>query len=145
MFIKQISIFIENKKGKLAEITSILSKNNINIYAISIADTANFGILRIIVDKISEAEYLIKEKGYTVSITEVIAVQISDKPGGLNEVLNILDNHDINVEYLYSFAHQPSRNAFIIFRVEDTQKEEALNILKSSKIRLILQEEIHRL
>lgn len=143
MLVQQISVFVENKKGRLAGITDALAKNDIDICAISIADTTNFGILRMIVDTPTLAAEALKEAGYTVSTTEVIAVEVVDKPGGLNEILMLLRDNDISIEYLYSFVKRPAANALILFRVEDTDK--ALKVLKKSQIKIVSQEGIHQI
>ena len=138
MLVQQISVFVENKKGRLVGVTEVLAENDIDICAISIADTTNFGILRMIVDAPDLAVEKLKEGGYTVSTTEVIAVEIVDQPGGLNEILKILRDHDISIEYLYSFVRRPAENALILFRVEDTDK--ALEILRKSGAKVVSQE-----
>lgn len=123
MIIKQISIFVENRPGRLAEITDILAKNNINLRAMSIADTTNFGILRIIADDPDRVEHVLKEHSLTASITSVLSVSISDSPGGLSHVLKILADNDIPVEYMYAFLSQkdPS-SAYVVMRLEDEVK-----------------------
>lgn len=118
MIIKQISIFVENKPGRLAEITDIIAKNNINIRALSVADTTHFGILRIIVDNPSEVERVLKEAGLTVSITSVITTCINDRPGGLAEVLKLLSAHDIQIEYMYAFIAKSDDEAYAVMRIE---------------------------
>ena len=102
MLIKQISIFLENKSGRLAEVLNILGKNNIDLIAISISDTTDFGILRLIVNKPEEAEKVLQESGCTVNSTEVLAVSVEDKPGSLAEVLAVLARESIDIEYLYA-------------------------------------------
>ena len=104
MIIKQISIFVENKPGRLAEITEIIAKNDINIRALSVADTTHFGILRIIVDDPEMVQRVLKEAGLTVSITSVITAAINDRPGGLAAVLKLFAAHDIQIEYMYAFT-----------------------------------------
>ena len=121
MLIKQLSIFVENKVGRLAEITEIIAKHNINIEALSIADTTNFGILRIIVADPYAAEKILKEEGLTVSVTSVISVALRDKPGSLSEVLRLLAEKKITVEYMYAFVSNPEEDhaAYVIMRIED--------------------------
>lgn len=119
MLVKQISVFVENKSGRLAEITSILGENDINIQALSIADTTDFGILRLIVNKPTEAETVLREKGFTVKETEVIAISIEDKPGGLAVALKILNEAGIGIEYMYAFTGKCRSDALVILRVED--------------------------
>lgn len=123
MKVEQISIFIENKSGRLAEITRILGETGINIRALSLADTSDFGILRLIVNDPATAKNALKEKGFTVNRTEVVAVEVPDQPGGLSAILQMLDRHRINVEYMYAFVEQRcAGNAVIIFRFDETDK-----------------------
>lgn len=129
MIIKQISIFVENKPGRLAEITNIIAKNNINIKALSVADTTNFGILRIIVDNPEEVERVLKDAGLTVSITSVITACIHNRPGGLAEVLTLLADNDITIEYMYAFIAKSENEAYVVMRIEDEEK--AVNLLKA--------------
>lgn len=143
MLVQQISVFVENKNGRLADITRVLQKNNIDISAISIADTANFGILRMIVNKPQEAVIAIRNEGYTVNTTDVLAVEVDDSPGGLNKVLEIIDNKDISVEYLYSFVRRPSKSALILFRVEEPDK--VVKILKNAGIHMLNHDEVYML
>ena len=122
MKVEQISIFIENKSGRLAEIARILGETGINIRALSLADTTDFGILRLIVNDREKAKQVLKEKGFTVSKTEVVAVEVPDRPGGLSEILRSLDRESINVEYMYAFVERCGENAVIIFRFDETEK-----------------------
>lgn len=131
MIIKQISIFVENKPGRLAEVTEIIAKNNINMRALSLADTANFGILRIIVDDPNKVEKILKENEMTVSITSVISICVEDKPGGLAEILKILAAENIGIEYMYAFvSKQAADGAYVIMRIEEDFK--AVEILKKA-------------
>jgi hypothetical protein len=143
MLAKQISVFVENKKGRLANITQLLADYNIDISAISIADTAHFGILRMIVDSPDKAFEIIHNAGYTVHTTEVIAVEVPDHPGGLNSVLVLLDQENISVEYLYSFLRTLANSALILFKVEEAQN--AMDVLMRHGIKVLTQEEINRL
>ncbi len=118
MIIKQISIFVENKPGRLAEITGIIAANNINIRALSVADTTHFGILRIIVDNPEEVERVLREAGLTVSITSVITACIHNRPGGLSEVLTLLADNDIAIEYMYAFIAKSDNEAYVVMRIE---------------------------
>jgi len=122
MKVEQISIFIENKSGRLAEITRILGDAGVNIRALSLADTSDFGILRLIVNNVETAKSVLKEKGFTVSKTEVVAVEVPDRPGGLSSLLQTLDANQINVEYMYAFVERCGGNAVIIFRFDETDK-----------------------
>jgi hypothetical protein len=119
MTVKQISVFIENKAGTLAEITSIIAKNDIDIRAITVADTTRFGIMRMVVDKPEECERVLKEEGYTVSLTKVLAAGVDDRPGGLASVLALLRDGGISVEYIYAFISQSTSNAYVILMIND--------------------------
>ena len=122
MRVEQIAVFLENKSGRLAEITGILAANNINIRALSVADTADFGILRLIVDKVDAAKKVLKEGGFTVGKTNVIAVEVEDKSGGLASVLKTVETEGLNVEYMYAFVNKSGENAVLIFRFDDMDK-----------------------
>ena len=135
MKVEQISIFIENKSGRLAEITRILGDASINIRALSLADTTDFGILRLIVNDREHAQNVLKDKGFTVSKTEVVAVEVPDRPGGLSEILQTLDKETINVEYMYAFVERCGENAVIIFRFDETDK--AISALLSNKFTIL--------
>jgi len=133
--VKQISVFIENRSGRLREVADILGKNKINIRALSLADTSDYGILRLIVDKPHEALAVLKKANFTLSETDVIAVEVNDRPGGLAEVLDVLGNSGINVEYMYAFVEKSSENAVMIFRIEDVDK--AVKALKSGNVTIL--------
>ena len=130
MITKQISVFVENTKGRLAEITNILASNNINICALSIADTTNFGILRIIVNDPDLAEKALRDRGFTVSITSVITLNLADKPGELAKALAILAENDIEVEYIYAYITKEDSDAHIVLRIE--RDIEAVEILRNA-------------
>lgn len=140
MKVEQISIFIENKSGRLAEIARILGDTGINIRALSLADTTDFGILRLIVNDREKAKLVLKDKGFTVSKTEVVAVEVPDRPGGLSEILQTLDSESINVEYMYAFVERCGENAVIIFRFDETEKaiialqKRGFNILEGERL-----------
>ncbi len=119
MRVEQIAVFLENRSGRLAEITAVLAENNINIRALSVADTADFGILRLIVDQVDRAKQALKEAGFTVGKTNVIAVEVPDRPGGLAEVLKIVEQAGLNVEYMYAFVNKSGENAVLIFRFDN--------------------------
>ena len=135
MKVEQISIFIENKTGRLADVSGVLGDAGINIRALSLADTSDFGILRLIVDKTDEARAVLKEKGFTVSKTDVIAVEVPDRPKGLHSILVILVQHGVNVEYMYAFFERSGDNAVIIFRFDDI--DEAINVLQKNNVQII--------
>ena len=140
MTLKQISVFLENKQGTLAKATKVFGDNGIDLIALSIADTADFGIMRCIVNKPEQALTLLAVEGVAASTTEVLAGEVPDQPGGLASVWALMDANGLNVEYLYSFVRTPNENALIMFRVEDTEKCEAL--LRQNDIRLFSLEEI---
>ncbi|MDI9447722.1 MAG: ACT domain-containing protein [Pelotomaculaceae bacterium] len=143
MKVKQISIFLENKSGRLAKVTKVLGESGINIRALSIADTTDFGILRLIVNNPEKAYRVLKNAGFTLSTTDVIAVEVADVPGGLSEPLLILDRAGINIEYLYAFVQKASSAALVVFRVE--QLDEAVRALQENGIRLLSEEEVYQL
>jgi len=143
MFVTQISVFLENKPGRLAQVTEVLKQNNIDISAISVADTSEFGIVRMIVDKPKEAVSVLKAAKFPVSTTEVLAVEVSDKPGGLNYALQVLNEANISIEYLYSFIKRNGDKALILFRIEDSAK--AVKVLQSAGVKLYTNEEINLL
>jgi len=141
MKVEQISIFIENKSGRLAEITRILGEADINIRALSLADTTDFGILRLIVNDGEKAKLVLKDKGFTVSKTEVVAVEVPDRPGGLAAILQTLDAVQINVEYMYAFVERCGGNAVIIFRFDETDK--AIDVLKNNSFNVLAGERLY--
>ena len=120
MSIKQISVFVENKPGAMSAMTAVLAENNVDMRALSLAETADFGIVRIIVDNIYNATTVLKDAGYIHSVTDVLAVAIPNVPGGVNKVLSVLENAGINIEYMYAFLGKKEKNhAYMIFRVQD--------------------------
>lgn len=137
--IQQLSIFLENKPGRLSEVTKTLTAGGINIHALSLADTSDFGILRLIVCDSTKARDLLKQNGFTVSLTTVIALEMSHAPGGLNTVLQIFRDNDINVEYMYAFVHK-NTFATLVFRTDDEDK--AIKVLENNNIKLLTQNEI---
>ncbi|SFF99993.1 Uncharacterized conserved protein, contains tandem ACT domains [Desulfotomaculum arcticum] len=143
MKVKQISIFLENKSGRLAQVTRVLGDNNINIRALSIADTTDFGILRLIVNNPDTAYQILKEAGFTVSTTDVIAVEVKDDPGGLAKVLEILQNVSINIEYLYAFLQKATNAALVVFRVE--QLDEAIKVLQENNVSILEDSKVYSL
>jgi len=143
MLVKQISVFVENKQGRLVDIIEKLAKLEINIGAVSIADTADFGILRMIVSQPDKAYEGLKEAGYTVSMTEVIAVEMEDIPGGLYDVLKVLQACRVSIEYLYSFVRRTDAKAIIICRVENP--EEAIEWLKKNGKRVLTHDEVYHM
>lgn len=135
MKVEQISIFIENKSGRLAEVSGVLGDAGINIRALSLADTSDFGILRLIVNDTDKAFKVLREQNFTVNKTEVIGVEVPDTPGGLSSILQILDKNDVNVEYMYAFVERSGDNAVIIFRFDNV--DEAITVLTNNSIKII--------
>jgi len=135
MHAEQISIFLENKAGRLSEVTRIFEEGRINIRALSLADTSDFGILRLIVNDNEKAKRLLKENGFTVRITEVVAVEVPDQPGGLHRILTALAKADVNVEYMYAFVRQSGQNAVLIFRFDNTAA--AAEVLRREGVQVI--------
>ena len=142
MFIKQVSIFVENKTGKMAEVLEILGENNIDISALSIADTADYGIIRLIVSDPYAAEKILKENGLIVKLTDVIAVGIEDKPGSLSKILKTLRESEIEIRYMYAFIGKHTQCALVILKTED--KEKTVDALSSHNITIFDTKEIYR-
>lgn len=141
MQIQQLSIFVENKSGRLAEITEILGKVDVDIRAISVADTSDFGILRLIVNKPKEAVEALRAANLTVSLTSVIAVGIDDRPGEFAKAMRVLADCQIGVEYMYAFISRDKGKAFVILRVDETEK--AIESLETKGIKILSAEEIY--
>jgi hypothetical protein len=143
MRVEQISIFLENKSGRLAEVTNVLAAAGVNIRALSLADTADFGILRLIVDRIDQAKQALKDKGFTIGRTEVLAIEVPDRPGGLAGILRTLGSAGINVEYMYAFVQRSRDNAIVIFRFDELDK--AIQALTAAGVRVLRGEELYSL
>lgn len=143
MKVEQISVFLENKSGRLADVATVLAQAGINIRALSLADTTDFGILRLIVNDTEKAKAVLRENGFTVGKTEVIAVEVSDRPGGLAAILNIMKEKDVNVEYMYAFVQKSGGNAIIIFRFDELDR--AIEALQNAEIRILKGEEVYSL
>ena len=126
MRIKQLAIFLENKKGRLAEVTHVLSDASVNIRALSLADTRKFGILRLIVNDQERALQALKRAGFVAQVTDVIAVEVEDKPGGLSRILDVFDKNGINIEYMYAFVEKRVENAIVIFKIDDHDRAVAI-------------------
>ena len=124
MAIKQLTVFVENKQGSLVSITDTLSKHEVNIRALSIAETQDFGMLRLIVNDTATAEKVLSEAGYLIKINEVVGVKIGDAPGKLSAALNVLDEKKINIDYLYAFMSRTEKHAYVVIRVEDNAAAE---------------------
>ncbi|MBO5896689.1 MAG: acetolactate synthase [Clostridia bacterium] len=143
MAIKQLTVFVENKQGTVVSITDTLAKNNINLRALSIAETQDFGILRLIVNDEAAAEKILSETGYLIKMTDVVGVKIGDAPGKLTAALKVLDENDINVDYLYAFMARTEKHAYVVLRVEDNCKAEG--ILEDAGFHLITKEDIDKI
>jgi hypothetical protein len=143
MKVEQISVFLENKAGRLAEVTKVLGEGGINIRALSLADTTDFGILRLIVDQYDQAREILKQHGFTVGKTEVVAIEVPDRPGGLAWVLQILSDSDVNVEYMYAFVQHSGKNAVIIFRFDNLER--AIELLQQQGVRIYSGQEVYQL
>lgn len=135
MKVKQISVFLENRAGRLAEVTNILGREGINIRALSLADTSDFGILRLIVNDPLKAARALRNAGFTLGETEVLAVEVPDRPGGLGKILSLLHQAGMNVEYMYAFVERSSDNAVIIFRFDDLDR--AIQVLQDQGVTIL--------
>lgn len=140
MYINQISVFIENKPGNLAKFTNFIAENHIDMRAFEIADSSEFGIIRIIVDKPLDTLTLLKDNDWICKLTQVIGVKIPDKPGAMASAMNILAEADVSVEYVYTFLARGTDDALMIFRVQDNDKVAA--ILKKNNVKLVSQEDL---
>ena len=143
MAIKQITVFVQNKKGTVVSVTDTLAKNNINLRALSIAETETFGILRMIVNDENAAEKVLAESGHLIKVIDVIGVKIGDAPGKLSEALGVLDKAGINVEYLYAFMARTEKHAYVVLRVEDNSAAEAA--LVGAGFKMITDADINKL
>ncbi|MDD2237769.1 MAG: ACT domain-containing protein [Kiritimatiellae bacterium] len=141
MKVKQVSVFLENRAGRMAEVARLLGENDINIRALSIADTANFGILRLIVNDVVRAENVFREAGFTVDLTDVIAIEVPDTPGGLASILDTLNQAGFSIEYLYAFVEKSAGKAVVVFRFEDT--EAVLKVINTLGIRALTAEQVY--
>ncbi|WP_054031139.1 ACT domain-containing protein [Desulfatitalea tepidiphila] len=143
MLVEQISVFLENKSGRLSEVTAILTEAGVNIRALALADTSDFGVLRLIVDNKDKAIDALKDNGFTVGKTQVLAVEVEDRPGGLNSILEILKANKINVEYMYAFVRHTGKNAVMIFRFDNIAA--ATEILNSKGVTILNEEQLNAL
>lgn len=143
MIIKQISVFLENKSGRLAAVTDVLAKANINILALSIADTTNFGILRLIVCDYARAEKVLKDAGLTVKATDVFGVAMEHTPGGLHDVVAVMADQNIEIEYMYAFVGKHKECGYVIIKTD--QNDRAISALKQAHMRLVSNEDLQEL
>ena len=143
MALKQLTVFVENKQGTVVSVTDTLAKHNVNIRALSIAETEGFGILRLIVDDEAMAEKVLTEEGYLIKITEVAGVKIGDAPGKLSAALRVLNEAGINMEYLYAFMARTERHAYVVIRVPDNA--EAESVLEKAGYHIITEADVNKL
>ena len=143
MSLKQLTIFVQNKQGSLVDITDTLAKHEVNIRALSIADTQDFGILRLIVNDNDTALKTLADEGYLIKTTDVVGVKIGDAPGKLSTALNVLDENNINMEYLYAFMARTEKHAYVVLRVEDNAAAESA--LEKAGFHLITDADIAKL
>ncbi len=144
MSVKQISVFLENRPGALVEMTKALADHDIDMRGLSLAETSDFGIVRLIVDDVLGTATVLKDSGFVASLTDVLAVSVANVPGGLSRVLGLLHEAGINVEYMYAIlGNKRSENAYMIFRVNDNEKASA--VLKGAGVKLVEQEELSAL
>jgi len=141
--VSQLSVFIENKSGRLADVTRTLAENSINVRALSIADTIDYGLLRMIVNDPVSAKASLTAAGFTVALTEVLAIEVPDRPGGLAGIIDILAASGINIEYMYAFVGKSGENAIVVFRIEKV--DEAIPILQEKGVRILTGDELHSL
>lgn len=143
MAIKQLTVFVENKQGAVVPITDLLAKNNINLRALSIAETEDFGILRLIVNDEEAVAKILADEGYLIKTTEVVGVKIGDEPGRLSEALRVLNDNRINMEYLYAFMTRTEKHAYVVIRVADNDAAE--NALTKAGFKLITKADVSKL
>lgn len=143
MFVKQISVFLENSKGSLVGLTRLLKEHEIDLIALSIADTEHYGILRCITTDLDATVSVLRGAGYTVRLTDVLAVCVDDRPGGLSDILELLNDRDVSVEYLYSFVRTSGDHAIVIFHLSDLQA--GFDLLKGHGVKMLEQEQVRKL
>ena len=143
MALKQLTVFVENKQGTVVAVTDALANHQINIRALSIAETEGFGILRLIVDNESAAEQVLTQEGYLIKITDIVGVKIGDAPGKLSAALKVLNEAGINVEYLYAFMARTERHAYVVLRVENNADAESA--LEAAGFHLITEADVNKL
>lgn len=143
MAIRQLTVFVENRQGAMAEVTRELAQHNVDLRALSMADTQEFGVLRLIVKDVDSALTVLRESGHIVNVTPVTAVKISDAPGRLSQALSVLDQAGINIEYLYAFLTRTEKHAYVVLRVEDN--DGAKNALSEAGFKLVQESDIQKL
>lgn len=145
MSVKQISVFLENKPGKLAEFVELLRENGIDMRALSLAEAADFGVARVIVSDADKAQQVLREAGKISKVTPVLAVEVPDEPGALYRILGLLGEAQINLEYTYAFTTRKEQGAYMVFRVSDKNMEKTVTLLDDNGIKVVAQEDIYRL
>ena len=143
MKITQISVFLENRRGRLAQVCSLFGENNINIRALTVAETESFGVMRLVVDKPTESIKLLKSNGFTANLTDVVAVEVDDAPGGLAKILEICAKNEINIEYMYGFIEKFSDKALMVFKFNNP--EAAAQSLLQEGVKLFCSDDIGKL
>jgi hypothetical protein len=135
MKVQQVSVFLENRRGRLHEACEVLAKANVNLITLALADTADFGVMRCIVAEPGQAAQALKDNGFTAIINDVLAIEVPDRPGGLAEILDVLDAGDVNIEYIYAFSQSNRDRAVLVFRFSDT--DAAIRILQQAGINIL--------
>ena len=143
MKVRQISIFLENRSGRLASVLKEVGRSGVNIRALSLADTSDFGILRLIVDNVDKGVQALRESGHTVSLTEVLAIEVPDHPGGLAGILDVISAANLNVEYMYAFVSRVTEKAVVIFRFENV--DAAITALKKARVSVLEAETVYKM
>ena len=142
MKLKQLSVFLENRPGRLRELCGLLAENGINIVTLSLADTEQFGILRLIVKEHDKAKALLDQNGFVTKLTDVLAVEVPDQPGGLSSILQIEEESGVSVEYMYAFTIKSGENAILLFRFDDMDK--ALDALRKANLNIVGSADLHQ-
>ncbi len=143
MKLRQISVFVENRTGRVAEVTQVLRDGDINIRAMTLADTHDFGIVRLIVNDVDKALGILRDHKFTVLATEVVAVEIPDAPGSLSDVLTLLGKEGVNIEYLYGFVERSGEQAILIFRFEEV--DHAVQVIQANNLRILSGEDLYNI
>ncbi len=143
MYAKQVCVFLENQKGRVAEVTRLLADEGINIRALSLADMPDFGVLRLIVNDRTRCVRALKDRGFVVQETEVIAAEIEDRPGGLSRIVEVMDREDINIEYIYAFVEKKENQAIVVFKIDDAAR--AAQALARSGVSILSEDAIQNL
>ncbi len=143
--VKQISIFLKNQPGELMKVTGLLKENGINIRALTVAETADFGLLRLIVNDPDRCVKILKDQNFLVDLTEIMAIEMSDQPGGLHEIATMLGSAGVNIEYLYAFSHKSGGNAVLLVAITKEHQKKAVETLKAKKIKVFTQADFNSL